>query len=563
MAQFRDQTRRYLSGELSEDAFRPLRLQNGLYVQRLAPMLRVSIPYGMLSSRQLRQLAHIARHYDKGYGHFSTRQNIQFNWPRLEQAPDILAALAEVDMHAIQTSGNCIRNITADELAGVAPDEIADPRPWCELIRQWATFHPEFAFLPRKFKIAVNASAQGDRAAVRVHDIGLELRRGDAGELGFRVLVGGGLGRTPVVGSVIREFLPAEDLLSYLEAILRIYNQLGRRDNRYKARIKILVRALGPEAFTRRVEAEWERFRDGPMRLDAAAIAAAQASFAPPDYPLRDNADDALGRWQLESPPFARWLRHNVRVHRQPGYAIVLVPLKTVGVAPGDIADWQMDALADLADRHSGGELRSAHAQNLVLADVPRRELFELWQGLSRWQLAAPVAGTAQDVICCPGGDFCSLANAKSIPLAEAVQRIFDDCDALEDIGDLQIKISGCMNACGHHHVGDIGILGVDRRGEECYQLSVGGAAGQQAAVGVILGRALPPEQVTGAIEAILDCYLAHRDGSEPFADTFRRIGVEPFRAAVYPARQHPPPVPPPAPSPVGRPTPPSRPPRA
>ena len=538
VAQFRDQTRRYLAGELSDEAFRPLRLQNGLYLQRLAPMLRVSIPYGMLSSAQLRRLAWIARRYDKGYGHFSTRQNIQFNWPRLEEAPEILASLAEADMHAIQTSGNCIRNITTDELAGVAPDEIADPRPWCELIRQWAAFHPEFAFLPRKFKIAVNASTRADRAASRVHDIGVELvRAGGARDAGFRIWAGGGLGRTPVVGSVVREFLPAADLLSYLEAILRVYNQFGRRDNRYKARIKILVRALGVEEFSRRVEAEWESFRDGPMRLDERAVAEAAAFFPQPAYPAVERVDDELARWRMERPEFARWLRHNVAEHKQPGYAIVTVALKTVGVAPGDIDDAQMDALADLADRHSGGELRSAHGQNLLLADVPAGELPELWQALSRWQLAAPVAGTIQDVICCPGGDFCSLANAKSIPVAETLQRAFDDADTLRDIGDVRIKISGCMNACGHHHVGDIGILGVDRKGAECYQVSVGGASGRDAAIGTILGPAFAVDALAKAVEAVVACYRAERAAGESFADTFRRIGVEPFRAAAYPDR--------------------------
>ena len=539
-AQFRDQTRRYLAGELDEEAFKSLRLQNGLYIQRLAPMLRVSVPYGMLSSAQLRQLAHIARHYDRGYGHFSTRQNIQFNWPRLEEVPDILEALADADMHAIQTSGNCIRNITTDELAGVAPDEVGDPRPWCELIRQWATLHPEFAFLPRKFKIAVNASPASDRAASRVHDIGVELLADSARGAGFRVWVGGGLGRTPVVGPVIREFLPAADLLSYLEAILRVYNRLGRRDNRYKARIKILVRALGAEEFARQTEAEWARFKDGPMRLDEQAIVEARAFFPEPDYPADAAAEAAaagLALRRAESPDFGRWLRHNVGEHKRPGYAIVTVALKAVGAAPGDIDDAQMDVLADMADAHSGGELRSTHGQNLVLADVPTGALFELWRSLSAWQLAAPVAGTLQDVICCPGGDFCSLANAKSIPVAEAVQRAFDDAEALADIGDVRIKISGCMNACGHHHVGDIGILGVDRKGAECYQVSVGGGIGPRTALGTILGPAFTVDALVPAIEAVVGCYRDARAVGERFADTFERIGVEPFRAATYPER--------------------------
>ena len=466
--QFRGQTERYLRGELAENEFRPLRLQNGLYVQRLAPMLRVAIPYGMLASRQLRKLAHIARHFDKGYAHFSTRQNVQFNWPRLEEVPDILAELASVQMHAIQTSGNCIRNTTADQFSGVAPDEVEDARPYCELIRQWSTFHPEFSFLPRKFKIAVSGS-RADRAAARVHDIGLIIVHDAAGNTGFEVLVGGGLGRTPIIGTTIREFLPVADLLSYLEAILRVYNQYGRRDNLYKARIKILVKALGAEEFRARVEREWEITRQRMPALGAAQIEHARSYFtAPPYRPVDDAAAESLLAGQrAANRAFDRWMSRNVSGHRVPGYAIVTLSLKPTGIAPGDATDRQMELIADLADSYSFGEIRVAHEQNLVLADVEKEKLLALWEAARDAGLATPNIGMLTDIICCPGGDYCSLANAKSIPVAEAIQRRFDDLDYLHDLGDIHLNISGCMNACGHHHVGHIGILGVATKGEE------------------------------------------------------------------------------------------------
>jgi len=532
--QFRNQTQRFLAGELSESEFRPLRLQNGLYIQRLAPMLRVAIPYGMLESRQLRMLAHIARHYDKGYAHFSTRQNIQFNWPKLEETPDILADLASVQMHAIQTSGNCIRNVTADHFSGVARDEVADARPYCELIRQWSTFHPEFAFLPRKFKIAVSGSL-ADRAAVRVHDIGLILVHDDAGATGFQVLVGGGLGRTPIIGSVIREFLPEQDLLSYLEAILRIYNQYGRRDNLYKARIKILVKALGVEEFTARVEHEWEQVRRQMPPLAREQVERAQSFFTVPPYaPAEESADQLLDTQRAANRAFDRWLARNVAAHRQPGYAIVTLSLKSAGVAPGDATDRQMDLVADLADRYSFGEIRVSHEQNLVLADVRKEELFELWEQARNAGLATPTIGLLNDIICCPGGDFCSLANAKSIPVAEAIQRRFEDLDYLYDLGDIDLNISGCMNACGHHHVGQIGILGVDKKGEEFYQVSLGGNAGTDASLGTILGPSFAQDEIPEVIARLLDVYLNRREEGESFLETYRRIGIDPFREAAY-----------------------------
>ncbi|MGA8004936.1 MAG: nitrite/sulfite reductase, partial [Burkholderiales bacterium] len=485
VAQFRDQTRRYLAGELDEEQFKHLRLRNGLYVQRHAPMLRVAIPYGLLSSVQLRKLAHIARRYDRGYGHFSTRQNIQFNWPRLEDVPEILAELATVQMHAIQTSGNCIRNVTADHFGGIAPDEVVDPFVWCELIRQWSTLHPEFSWLPRKFKIAVSGSA-ADRAAILVHDIGLAATRDDAGEVGFRVAVGGGLGRTPIVGHVIREFLPWRHLLSYLEAILRVYNRHGRRDNIHKARIKILVKALGPEAFAREVEAEWAHLKDGPATLTEADIERIQSRFSKPgtDPDLRPEDAEFTLKKVRSVPGFAAWERRNVHPHKRPGYCAVTLSLKKTGVPPGDVSAGQMDAIADFAERYSFGELRVTHEQNLVFADVARRDLPALWQALRAAGLATPNIGLLTNIISCPGGDFCSLANARSIPVAEAIQRRFDDLDYLFDIGELDLNISGCMNACGHHHVGHIGILGVDKHGEEFYQLEIGGSQGAQAALG-------------------------------------------------------------------------------
>ena len=537
VAQFRGQTRRFLAGELSEDDFRALRLRNGLYIQRYAPMLRVAIPYGLLSATQLRKLAQIARTYDRGYGHFSTRQNMQFNWPKLEDVPDILAELATVQMHAIQTSGNCVRNITTDHYAGVASDEIVDSFVWCEVLRQWSTFNPEFTYLPRKFKIAVNG-AHADRAAVQVHDIGLHAVRNASGEVGFRVLVGGGLGRTPIIGHVIREFLPWQHLLTYLDAVLRIYNRYGRRDNLNRARIKILVKERTPEVFRKEVEAEWEHLKDGPATLIAEEIARIERRFTRPHYqkldPLASGYVLALGRDQ----PFANWVRRNVHPHKVPGYAAVTLSLKKTGVPPGDVTAEQMDAIADLTDRYSFGELRVSHEQNLILADVRLSELHALWQEARALGLATPNIGLLTNIICCPGGDFCSLANAKSIPVAEAIQRRFDDLDYLHDIGELDLNISGCMNACGHHHVGHIGILGVDKQGAEFYQISIGGAQGNDAALGKVLGPSVSQAEVPDVIEKLIDLYLSRRDSEEErFVDLVRRIGIEPFKEHVYGVR--------------------------
>ena len=533
VAQYRGQVQRYLAGQLSEDEFRPLRLMNGLYIQRHAPMLRVAIPYGLLSSQQLRMLAHIARRYDRGFGHFTTRQNIQFNWPKLEETPDILAELAQVQMHAIQTSGNCIRNVTADHLAGVAPDEIEDPRLYCEIIRQWSTFHPEFSYLPRKFKIAVTG-ARHDRAAAQVHDIGLNLVRNEQGEIGFRVLVGGGLGRTPMIGHVIREFLPQRDLLSYLEAILRVYNQHGRRDNLYKARIKILVKALGPATFREQVEVEWEQIRDSGLVLDQAEIERVRHYFAPPNYQADAAADSSFEEYLKSDPAFATWVRHNVAEHKVAGYRNVFVALKDPEVPPGDITAEQMDAVADLADRYSFGQIRATHHQNLLLADVYQGDLYALWQALKVQKLAFPVIGTLADMICCPGLDYCSLANASSISVAEQINQKFDQLDTLYDLGEIRLNMSGCMNACGHHHVGHIGILGVDKKGEEWYQISLGGSSGNDAALGSILGPSVPKAEVANTLERILTVYVEQREEGERFIDTFRRIGLEPFRAHAY-----------------------------
>lgn len=535
VAQFRGQTKRYLEGKLKEEEFLPLRLQNGLYVQRLAPMLRIAVPYGMLNSKQLRKLAHICRHYDKGYCHFTTRQNIQLNWPRLEDVPDILAELAEVEMHAVQTSGNCIRNVTSDQFAGIAVDEEIDPRPYCEIIRQWSTFHPEFAFLPRKFKIAVTG-ATNDRAAIHFHDIGLQLVKNEQGDIGFRVLVGGGLGRTPVIGSVIREFLPEQDILTYLEAILRIYNLHGRRDNKYKARIKILVRAMGVEAFTAKVEEEWSYMRDTQMLLTDKEIRRAKSFFTLPDYEDLNDSEEA-GRLQEEkaqNKAFSRWLERNVSDHRIPGYRAVTLSTKPTGIAPGDATDKQLEIIADLADRYSFGEVRVTHDQNVVLADVKVNALFELWTELKSAGFATPNIGTLTDIICCPGGDFCSLANAKSIPIAEAIQREFDDIDYVYDLGNMDLNISGCMNACGHHHVGHIGILGVDKKGQEFYQVQLGGNAGFAASIGKVLGPAFSHDEIPAVIRAIFDVYIDQRRTEEEFIDTYQRIGIEPFKERVY-----------------------------
>ena len=541
VAQFRDQTRRHLMGELSEDEFRPLRLQNGLYVQRHAPMLRIAVPYGMLASRQLKKLAHIARTYDRGLGHFTTRQNLQFNWVKLAEVPEILAELAEVEMHAIQTSGNCIRNVTSDHFAGVTADEIADPRPWAEILRQWSSFHPEFAYLPRKFKIAVNA-ASSDRTVASVHDIGLHLRRDAGGEIGFTVQVGGGLGRTPILGQVIREFLPSRHLLSYCEAILRIYNRHGRRDNIYKARIKILVKSLGSAEFARQVEEEWAALKDGPEDLGAAEVERIAAHFTTPDYQLLADKDALFEVRKRDDKAFARWVERNVHRHKVPGYAIVTLSLKAPGLAPGDITAAQMETVAALADDYSFGELRVSHEQNLILADVRQRDLFSLWQEAKAAGLATPTVGLLADIVCCPGGDYCALANAKSIPIAQAVQSRFEDLDYLHDIGEMSLNISGCMNACGHHHVGNIGVLGVDKHGEEWYQVSIGGSAGnfkgQDATLGETIGPSFAAEEMPDVIENLVETYLAHRHADEHFIDTLRRIGVAPFKSRVYATSQ-------------------------
>ena len=539
VAQFRRQTERYLAGTLPAEQFLPLRLQNGLYVQRLAPMLRIAVPYGLLSSTQLRKLAHISRHYDKGYVHVTTRQNIQLNWPQLEEVPDILAELAEVEMHAVQTSGNCIRNVTSDHFAGVAPDEVIDPRPYCEIIRQWSTFHPEYAFLPRKFKIAVSGTTE-DRAAIRFHDIGLQLVKNDQGETGFTVLVGGGLGRTPVIGKVIREFLPEHDILTYLEAILRVYNLHGRRDNKYKARIKILVNAMGPETFASEVEKVWQKLQDSPTRLTDKEIKRAQSFFTEPDYATLDDTQSmaSINALRGEDKAFANWLSHNVHSHRVPGYRAVTLSLKPTGVAPGDITDSQLDAIAELADNYSFGEVRATHMQNVVLADVEASKLHELWQKLTALGFATANVGTLTDMICCPGGDFCSLANAKSIPVAEAIQRTFDDIDYIYDLGPLDLNISGCMNACGHHHIGHIGILGVDKKGEEFYQIQLGGNSKNDASLGKVLGPAFSRAEVTDAVRKLLDVYVEKREAEETFLDAYNRLGLAPFKERVY-AKAH------------------------
>ena len=533
--QFRGQTERFLAGQLSEDEFRALRLRNGLYIQRYAPMLRIAIPYGLLSTRQLRKLADISRRYDRGYGHFSTRQNMQLNWPKLAQVPDILAELATVQMHAIQTSGNSFRNVTTDHFAGVAADELVDSYVWCELIRQWSTFHPEFSFLPRKFKIALNG-ARADRAAVAVHDIGLHALQDENGEIGFRVLVGGGLGRTPIIGVVIREFLPWPHLLTYLEAILRVYNRFGRRDNIHKARIKILVKERGAEKFREEVEAEWAQVKDGPATLVREELERIAARFTRPAYERLQNLDLSV----VNVPGFQNWFKRNVQAHKVPGYAAVTLSLKKTGVPPGDVTAEQMEAIADMADRYSFGELRVSHEQNLVLADVRQADLVAVWREARALGLATPNLGLLTNIISCPGGDFCALANAKSIPVAEAIQRRFDDLDYLHDIGELDLNISGCMNACGHHHVGHIGILGVDKNGEEWYQIEIGGNQGEvrpgaKAALGKVLGPSFARAQVPDVIERLIECYLAHRDSdAERFIDVVHRVGIEPFKEYVY-----------------------------
>ncbi|MCK0768643.1 nitrite/sulfite reductase [Chromohalobacter canadensis] len=534
VAQFRDQMRRYLEGKISDEEFLPLRVQNGLYVQRYAPMLRIAIPYGMLASYQLRKLGEIAARYDRGYGHFTTRTNLQLNWPKLEDVPDILADLASVQMHAIQTSGNDIRNTTTDQFSGIASDEDVDPRPWCELIRQWSTFHPEFAYLPRKFKIAVTG-AEEDRAAIQVHDVGLRFWRNEAGEVRVKVLAGGGLGRTPMIGSVMCDDLPWQHLLTYLEAILRVYNQYGRRDNKFKARIKILVKALGIDEFRRRAEAEWAHLKDGPQTLTDEAISAVTSHFVEP--PRRDVAEDAIqayDRLRGENRAFARFVTNNVTDHKVPGYKAVTLSLKRHDHSPGDVTSEDMAAVADLADEFSYGELRVTHEQNLVLTDVPVDRMEDLWQRLETLGMANPTVGTLADLICCPGGDYCSLANAKSIPVAQEIQERFENLDFLYDLGPLELNISGCMNACGHHHVGHIGILGVDKKGEEYYQISLGGSQGNESSLGKILGPSFYREDVTDVIDKLLKVYVGERTPDETFLDTYRRIGLKPFKEHVY-----------------------------
>ncbi len=535
VSQYRGQTERFLAGELSEAEFLPLRLQNGLYVQRLAPMLRIAVPYGLMSSRQLRKLASITRDYDKGYAHISTRQNVQLNWPELADTPDILAELASVQMHAVQTSGNCIRSTTSDQFAGVAADETIDPRPYCEIIRQWSTMHPEFAYLPRKFKIAVCGSEK-DRAAIHVHDIGVELVKNAAGETGYKIIVGGGLGRTPVIGQVVNEFLEEQHLLTYLDAILRVYNQIGRRDNKYKARIKILVRALGVEAFKEKVEAEWAFMKDGPSTLTQQEIDRVKSHFTDPAYEAIDNGDAelALQSQAQNNQDFAHWLAHNTHTHKQAGYKSVTLSLKVAGVAPGDITDVQMESVADLADKYSFGEIRSSHQQNLILADVKKSELFELWNELQSQALAKANIGTLTDMICCPGGDYCALANAKSIPVSEAITRKFNDLDYLYDLGDIELNISGCMNACGHHHIGHIGILGVDKKGEEYFQVSLGGSQDKDTSLGKILGPSFKADEIPDVLEKVLHVFVEKREAEENFLACYRRLGIDLFKEAVY-----------------------------
>ena len=533
--QFRGQTKRYLAGEIKEEEFLPLRLQNGLYVQRLAPMLRICIPYGMLSSTQTRALAEITRKYDKGYAHITTRQNIQLNWPALENVPDILADLAKVEMHAVQTSGNCIRNFTTDQFAGIARDEHIDPRPYCEIMRQWATFHPEFAFLPRKFKIAV-CGTDTDRAAVRFHDIGLNMVKNEAGETGFQVLVGGGLGRTPVIASVIKDFLPEKHILTYLDAILRVYNLNGNRENKYKARIKILVRAMGAEAFAEKVQEEWQFLKDGPATLTPEEVERAKSYFTDPDYKSFDLAKEqaTLDQQAAENKAFARWLERNTTAHRVDGYMAVTLSLKPTGVPPGDITDSQLDAVANLADKYSFGEVRATHEQNLVLGDVEQGQLYNLWLEAKALGFATPTLGTMLDMICCPGGDYCSLANAKSIPIAEDIQRRFSDLDYIYDLGDLDLNISGCMNACGHHHIGQIGILGVDKKGQEFYQVQLGGSQSNNASLAKVLGPAFEESEVTDVIEKILNTFVENRIEGESFLEAYQRLGHDHFKGVVY-----------------------------
>ncbi len=533
VAEFRDQVDRRMKGELTEEEFRPLRLMNGLYLQLHAYMLRVAIPYGTLSADQMRKLAHVARRYDKGYGHFTTRQNIQYNWPKLSETPDILQELADVEMHAIQTSGNCIRNVTTDQFAGAAADEVADPRPYAELIRQWSTFHPEFSFLPRKFKIAITGAAQ-DRAAVKWHDIGLVLKKNETGEIGFEVLAGGGMGRTPVIAKSMRDFLPVPDMLSYLEAMLRVYNEQGRRDNKYKARIKILIDAMGIEEYTRQVNAEWEKIRHVPIDVPEKEVARIKAFFAPP--PLAVSADDVAEVTELANANFIfkAWLNNNAGAHKVPGHAHVTISLKPHGGIPGDASDAQMDLVADLADAYSQGEIRVSHEQNLILPHVAKKDLPALWAKLDEAGLGTANAGLLTDIIACPGLDYCALANTRSIPIAQSITERFDDLKRLMDIGPLKIKISGCINSCGHHHAGHIGILGVDRRGDENYQLLLGGSGAEDASKAAILGPGFNEVGIVDAVEKVVAVYLGEREDEESFLNAYRRLGPDVFKEAVY-----------------------------
>jgi sulfite reductase (NADPH) hemoprotein beta-component len=540
--QFRGQVQRRLDGEVTENEFKPLRLQNGLYMQLHAYMLRVAVPYGVLSSAQIRKLAHIARKYDRGYGHITTRQNIQYNWPSLDEVPAILDELASVQMHAIQTSGNCIRNITSDPFAGVAPDELEDPRPYCELLRQWSTFHPEFARLPRKFKIAVTGTPTNDRAAIRFHDIGIRIVRNDKGELGFEVWAGGGMGRTPFIGVIVSPFVVYEDLVAYLESILRVYNRWGRRDNKHKARIKILVDELGADEFRRRVEEDFAKSRTPNLLLERSELERIAADFAPPPYESEESArggeGNALEARRASDDAFARWLRTNVLTHKKAGYRIVVLSLKKPGIPPGDVSDIQLDRVADLADEYSFGEVRTMHTQNMVLPDVRERDLSKLYDILVGLDMATPSYRLVSDIIACPGLDYCALANARSIPLALDLAQRFDDLDYQEDIGPCSIKISGCINACGHHHVGNIGVLGINKNGEEAYQLMLGGHDSDSASLGRILGPALPENRVADAVEKVLGLYLERRTApDETFLDCYRRLGPDPFKDAAYGAK--------------------------
>ena len=535
VAQFRDQVERFQAGQLSEEEFLPLRLQNGLYMQKHAYMLRVAIPYGTLSATQMRTLAGIARDYDRGYGHFTTRQNLQFNWIELDQVPDILERLAQVQMHAIQTSGNCVRNITTEAFAGVAADELLDPRPLAEILRQWSTINPEFLFLPRKFKIAI-CSAEQDRAAIMMHDIGLYLYRDAEGQMLLRMMVGGGLGRTPILGLQIREGLPWQHLLSYVEAVLRVYNRHGRRDNKYKARIKILVKALGIEAFAAEVEEEWQHLKDGPAQLTDDEYRRVADAFVMPAYQRLSDTDLEYGSRLAEHPDFARWVARNVQSHKVPGYVSVVLSTKPgISAPPGDVSAEQMDAVADWSEQFGFGEIRIAHEQNIVLPDLPKSRLFALWQQACEQGLGSANVGLLTDIIACPGGDFCALANAKSIPIAQAIQQRFDNLDYLHDLGDISLNISGCINACGHHHIGNIGILGVDKNGSEWYQVTLGGAQGKASSLGKVIGPSFSAAQIPQVIERIIGTFVRYRESDELFIDTLQRIGLEPFKERVYP----------------------------